>query len=231
MLRKNTLVICIVSILLFLPFQMDAKASVDPNETTEEYLKRTKTEKDNEREPVIDTDTEKEIKTSPDKSGVSLNAWDYIKMVFALLFVIFLLYGLLRFVNSRNRSFQHNQLIQNLGGAGVGQGKSIQLMQVGNTLYLVGIGEDITLLKEITDPEEIEKLTKIYEDKLGNSKTVPYITELYNRLKENVSSKAKSNEKKGPSFNETFQKRLQEIKKDRSEVLEDWKTKEREKNE
>lgn len=210
---------------------MDAKASVDPNETTEEYLKRTKTEKDNEREPVIDTDTEKEIKTSPDKSGVSLNAWDYIKMVFALLFVIFLLYGLLRFVNSRNRSFQHNQLIQNLGGAGVGQGKSIQLMQVGNTLYLVGIGEDITLLKEITDPEEIEKLTKIYEDKLGNSKTVPYITELYNRLKENVSSKAKSNEKKGPSFNETFQKRLQEIKKDRSEVLEDWKTKEREKNE
>jgi len=210
---------------------MDAKASVDPNETTEEYLKRTKTEKDNEREPVIDTDTEKEIKTSPDKSRVSLNAWDYIKMVFALLFVIFLLYGLLRFVNSRNRSFQHNQLIQNLGGAGVGQGKSIQLMQVGNTLYLVGIGEDITLLKEITDPEEIEKLTKIYEDKLGNGKTVPYITELYNRLIENVSSKAKSNEKKEPSFNETFQKRLQEIKKDRSEVLEDWKTKEREKNE
>lgn len=214
---------------------MDAKASVDPNESIAEYLERSKTETDNEREPVINTEKEKEkekeIKTSTDKSGVSLNAWDYIKMVFALLFVIFLLYGLLRFVNSRNRSFQHNQLIQNLGGAGVGQGKSIQLMQVGNTLYLVGIGEDITLLKEITDPEEIEKLTKIYENKLDNGKTVPYISEIYNRLKENVSSKAKSNEKKAPSFNETFQKRLQEIKKDRSEVLEDWKTKEREKNE
>lgn len=229
MLRKYTLVICIISILLFLPFQLDAKASVDPNESIEEYLKRSKTETDNEREPVIDT--ENEIKTSPVKSGVSINAWDYIKMIFALLFVIFLLYAILRFVNSRNRSFQHNQLIQNLGGAGVGQGKSIQLMQVGNTLYLVGIGENITLLKEITDPEEIEKLTKIYEDKLDSGKTVPYITELYSRLKGNVSSKAKSNEKKEPSFNETFQKRLQEIKKDRSEVLEDWKTKEREKNE
>ena len=50
-------------------------------------------------------------------------------------------------------------------------------------------------------------------------KTVPYITELVNRLKENVSTKTKSNEKNDPSFNETFQKKLREIKKDRSDVL------------
>ena len=139
---------------------------------------------------------------------VSVTAWDYIKMIFALLFVVLLLYGLLRFVNSRNKTFQHNQLIQNLGGVGVSQGKSVQLLQVGNSLFLVGIGEDITLLKEIEDPEEIEKLTKIYEEKQDIGKTVPYIAELVHRLKENVTSKSKSNEKKDPSFNETFQKKL-----------------------
>ena len=69
----------------------------------------------------------------PVSAGVSVTAWDYIKMIFALLFVIALLYGLLRFVNSRNKTFQTNQLIQNLGGVGVGQGKSLQLMQVGNS--------------------------------------------------------------------------------------------------
>ena len=39
--------------------------------------------------------------------------------------------------------------MQNLGGVGVSQGKSVQLLQVGNSLFLVGVGEDITLLKEI----------------------------------------------------------------------------------
>ena len=151
-------------------------------------------------------------------------------MILALLFVISLLYGLLRFVNSRNKTFQTNKLIHNLGGIGVGQGKSLQLMQVGNSIFLVGIGEDITLLKEISDPVEIENLTKIYEEKVEIGKSIPYISELIGRLTEKRTSKT-SGESKKPSFDETFQKRLQEIQKERSNVLKDWKTKERDNNE
>ena len=69
-------------------------------------------------------------------------------------------------------------------GLDLGQGKSVQLLQVGNSLILVGIGEDITVLKEITDPVEIEILTKIYEDKQDIGKAVPYIAEIISRLKE-----------------------------------------------
>lgn len=225
MIRKVSLVFCVISILL-IPLHINVYAEIDPNESIEEYFNKSKTDTEEEPAPVMEDET----KGAP-SSGVSVTIWDYIKMIFALLFVILLLYGLLRFVNNRNRTFQHNQLIQNLGGVGVSQGKSVQLLQVGNSLYLVGIGEDITLLKEITDPAEMEKLTKIYEDKHDTGRTVPYILELFNRLKTNASTQVKSNEKKDPSFNETFQKRLQEIKKDRSDVLEDWKTKEREKNE
>ncbi len=163
--------------------------------------------------------------------NVSITIWDYVKMILALGFVILLLYGLLRFVNSRNKTFQQNQLIQNLGGVGLSQGKSAQLLQVGNSLILVGIGEDITVLKEITDPAEIEILTKIYEDKQDIGKAVPYIAEIISRLKGNIPSQTKKNDKKKPTFDQVFQTRLQEVKKDRSEVLKDWKTKEREKNE
>ena len=163
--------------------------------------------------------------------NVSITIWDYVKMILALGFVILLLYGLLRFVNSRNKTFQQNQLIQNLGGVGLSQGKSAQLLQVGNSLILVGIGEDITVLKEITDPAEIEILTKIYEDKQDIGKAVPYIAEIISRLKGNITSQTKKNDKKKPTFDQVFQTRLQEVKKDRSEVLKDWKTKEREKNE
>lgn len=222
--RKFTLVLSIISILI-LPFAMNVNAATGPNESIEEHYNPDKKEV-----PAAGIDSDK-TKVEETTKGVSVTIWDYIKMIFALLFVVLLLYGLLRFVNSRNRTFQQNQLIQNLGGVGVSQGKSVQLLQVGNSLYLVGIGEDITLLKEIQNPEEIEKLTKIYDEKQEIGKTVPYISELVSRFKDNLSSKSNSKEKKDISFNETFQQKLREIKKDRSDVLEDWKTKEREKNE
>jgi len=222
----------VLSVLLFLTFgtQLVVKAELDSNESVEQYLKNnnSKSEKDPEAN-IEETPDISESTDEPVSAGVSVTAWDYIKMIFALLFVIALLYGILRFVNSRNKTFQTNQLIHNLGGVGVGQGKSLQLMQVGNSIFLVGIGEDITLLKEINDPAEIENLTKIYEEKVDIGKSIPYISELIGRLKEKGTSQKK--EIKDPSFNETFQKKLQEIQKDRSNVLKDWKTKERDNNE
>ncbi|MFF2752577.1 flagellar biosynthetic protein FliO [Psychrobacillus sp. NPDC058041] len=229
MMRKFTLVYCIICILLLIPYQLEVQAETDSNDTIYDTFEKKNNGTVKDPTTVVDPDTSKSGDIP--SSGISITVWDYVKMIFALLFVILLLYGLLRFVNSRNKSFQQNQLIQNLGGVGLGQGKSVQLLQAGNALLLVGIGEDITLIKEITDPEEIAKLTKIYEDKQDIGKTVPYISELFSQFKGNLTLKKNSNENKDPTFNETFQKRLQEIQKDRSDVLKDWKTKEREENE
>lgn len=224
--RKFTLLYCVICILLLVPFQAEVYAATDPNESVEDFLKKSKD--DTDKEPIVESESEED--TSVESGGISVSIWDYVKMIFALLFVIALLYGLLRFVNSRNKTFQTNQLIQNLGGVGISQGKSVQLLQVGNSLYLVGIGDDVSLLKEISDPEEIEKLTNMYEEKQEIGKAVPYILELFTRLKDKRQTNNPTNTKV-PSFNETFQKRLQEIKKDRSDVLKEWKTKEREENE
>ena len=221
----------VLSVFLFLTFgtQLVVKAEVDSNESVEQYLNKNNSKNEKDSEAIIEETPDTTETTEPVSAGVSVTAWDYIKMVLALLFVIALLYGVLRFVNSRNKTFQTNQLIQNLGGVGVGQGKSLQLMQVGNSIFLVGIGEDITLLKEITNPVEIENLTKIYEAKIDIEKSIPYIFEIVGRLKDKGTSQKK--ESKQPSFKETFQKRLQDIQKERSNVLKDWKTKERDNNE
>lgn len=230
MMWKLYLSICIV-FLLWISVPLGTEAAVDSNESIKESFERINkgTAPDAEPEENKNLDQKENTPQETDSSGVSITAWDYIKMIFALLFVIALLYGLLRFLNKRNRSFQRNQLIHNLGGVGVGQGKSIQLMQIGNSLYLVGIGENINLLKEITDPQEIEDLTKLYEEKLGSAQSLPYIMEFMNKLTKNKAHTTKNNE--NPSFNETFQKKLDDIKRDRSEVLKDWKTKERKNNE
>jgi len=221
--RKFSLFFASLLFFLILPLDLEVYAETDPNVTVEENLNNPQTE--TEESPLS------EITDSEMTDNVSITIWDYVKMILALGFVILLLYGLLRFVNSRNKTFQQNQLIQNLGGVGLSQGKSAQLLQVGNTLILVGIGEDITVLKEITDPAEIEILTKIYEEKQDIGKAVPYIAEVISRVKANITSQTKKNDKKNSTFDQVFQTKLQEVKKDRSEVLKDWKTKEREKNE
>ena len=223
--RKFTLFFASLAFFLILPFDLEVNAESDPNVTVEENLNNPQNQQESEEIPVS------EKTDSVVSDNVSITIWDYVKMILALGFVILLLYSLLRFVNSRNKTFQQNQLIQNLGGVGLSQGKSAQLLQVGKSLILVGIGEDITVLKEITDPAEIEILTKIYEDKQDIGKAVPYIAEIISRLKGNITSQTKKNDKKNPTFDQIFQTRLLEVKKDRSEVLKDWKTKEREKNE
>jgi flagellar protein FliO/FliZ len=223
--RKFSLFFASLLFFLILPLDLEVYAESNPNVTVEENLNNPQNQAETEESPLS------EITDSEMSDNISITIWDYVKMILALGFVILLLYGLLRFVNSRNKTFQQNQLIQNLGGVGLSQGKSAQLLQVGNSLILVGIGEDITVLKEITDPAEIEILTKIYEEKQDIGKAVPYIAEIISRVKGNITSQTKKNDKKNSTFDQVFQTKLQEVKKDRSEVLKDWKTKEREKNE
>lgn len=156
-----------------------------------------------------------------------ISAWEYIKMVLALIFVVALFYGLMKFLNKRNLNFQRNQLVQNLGGLSLGAHKSVQLLQVGKTLYLVGVGEDVQLIREITDPDEVASLLALYNERQELAATSPYIAEVLSKFKrknnENSSKKQKQN-----SFGELFEKKISEIKQERSEELERWKQKENE---
>lgn len=154
-----------------------------------------------------------------------ISAWEYIKMVLALIFVVALFYGLMKFLNKRNLNFQRNQLVQNLGGLSLGAQKSVQLLQVGKTLYLVGVGEDVQLLREITDPDEVASLLALYNERQEFAATSPYIAEVFSKFKRknNESSSTQQNQ---DSFGELFEKKISEIKQERSEELERWKQKE-----
>ncbi|MGN7115988.1 flagellar biosynthetic protein FliO [Lysinibacillus odysseyi] len=162
--------------------------------------------------------------TISDSASVSMGAWEYIKIFLALLFVLGLLLFVLRFLNKRNLNYQQNSMIQNLGGQSVGAQKSVQLLQIGNKLYIVGVGENVQLLQVITDPEEIEGILALYNEKLGNTTASPYIAELFNKFR------AKGTAEKQPAdFSELLDKRLSQIKQQRSDELESWKEKENDK--
>jgi len=173
--------------------------------------------KQNGTSPAAETD-------QANPAAVSFSAWDYVKTIFALVFVVVLLYVVLKFLNKRNLKYQQNQIIQNLGGLSLGTQKSVQLLQVGETLLLVGVGEDIQLLMEITDNDEKEKLLTIYNDKQEFASTSPHIAELLGKFKKN--SVEKQVDTQESLFGEILQKKLSTIKKQRSKEIEKWKEKE-----
>lgn len=160
-------------------------------------------------------------------TAVGVSAWDYVKMIFALIFVVALLYGLLHYIKNRSSKYQHSKMMQSLGGISLGQQKSVQLIKIGEQLYLVGVGEDVQLLKEIKDDDERQSLMAFYNEK----QTQPLQgTPIETFVKKFTKKSTPVEEAKESNFKQQFAERLSQIKSQRTENLEQLKQKEREKD-
>ena len=182
-----------------------------------------------EAEGCEDTDpaVEEENSTSTD---VGLGIWDYMKMLFSLCFVLALLLFVLKFLNKKSASYQQNRVVRNIGGISVGAQKSVQLLHIGDKLYIVGVGEDVQLIKEINDPEEVERLLELYNEKQTfEGGTTPYILELAKKFKRTKTEEATEETESNQNFGEMFNKRLTELTKSRTSELDKWKEKEKDK--
>ncbi len=156
--------------------------------------------------------------------SLSITAWDFIKMIFALGFIIFLIYVLLKFVTKKNRVFQQGQAIVNLGGTNLGQNKSVQMVKVGNRVLVVGVGESITLLKEIDDEQESKGIIEDFEKKqemvIDSKEMIQKLTSEFVQL-----ARGKKTHTNPPAFSTKLNEQLQKMKEERTRQLEDIKRK------
>jgi len=159
------------------------------------------------------------------KPAVALSVWEYIKVVFALVFVVGLLFFLLKFINRKNRMYDKTRLMKNMGGISLGQHKSVQLVVIAESYYLIGVGEDIRLLKEITDPAEIERLMAFYEEAESGPKT-GWLDILLSREKPSKKTTDTTSD-----FSNVFNTRLDEMKEERKRHFDKLTKKERGKDE
>lgn len=91
-----------------------------------------------------------------ESASAGVTAFDFVKMIFALAFVLALIYFLLKFVKNKNRYISGTKYLENLGGTSLGQNRSIQIVKAGNRILILGVSDSIQLLKEIDDPAEME---------------------------------------------------------------------------
>ncbi|MEF2244552.1 MULTISPECIES: flagellar biosynthetic protein FliO [unclassified Paenibacillus] len=81
----------------------------------------------------------------------------------ALGIVIVLIVLLLKWMSNRNKLWGVNRALRSLGGTSLGQHSSLQVIEVAGRIYIVGVGQNITLLDKIDDPLEAQEVLAAFE--------------------------------------------------------------------
>ncbi len=102
--------------------------------------------------------------------------WGYlIQVIFSLGFIAVLIYFLLRFLGKRQIGQNHGP-IKVISAAALGNGKTMQVVMIGESLYIVGVGENVQLLRMIEPGEEVDLILADAEIKpLATSFSFPWL--------------------------------------------------------
>ncbi|TVY10683.1 flagellar protein [Paenibacillus cremeus] len=157
---------------------------------------------------------------SPDKltGGSPANTFVMIvQVIFFLLLIIGIFFVIVKVISKKN-AFLTGRALRSLGGLPLGQNKSIQVVVIGKSLYIVGVGDNIQLLEKIEDESEVETLTEMMS--AGAAFNGPSLESIGDWLKK-FGKKPETEEEieMTASFQEVFQNKMQRMK-GRQEVME-----------
>ncbi|WP_286182524.1 flagellar biosynthetic protein FliO [Bacillus sp. ISL-55] len=160
-----------------------------------------------------------------EQSGVGVGFLDFLRMILATAFVAALIYFLLKFINKKSVMYKSSQLVENLGGTSLGANRSVQIVKAGNKLLIVGVGENIQLLKEIDDPEEYSQVIQEYNNKMEQLvQPSDIVTKLLKRAK-------KDDGNQRSEFSALLKNQLSDMASGRKKMLEEMQKKGSEKDE
>lgn len=154
-----------------------------------------------------------------------------LQVIFALLFIIALIILLLRFLGKKSKMIGANKGMQHLAGMQLGQHKSLQLIEVGPFIYVLGIGEDVHLIDKIEDPELVELIKQQMSD------VSPFPGSPFKKFKaiwggsEPSSNLSQENENTTTSFQEMFYEKVHHVNENKKKKLDEWLTQDDQKEE
>ncbi|WP_068619322.1 flagellar biosynthetic protein FliO [Paenibacillus tuaregi] len=152
-----------------------------------------------------------------------------ITVIVVLAIIIVLIVLLIRFLGRRNRFFSKTRSIRTIGAVGLGPNKSLQVIEIGSTVYLVGVGEDISLLDKISDPDEVAVLLSSFEEETQEFGSLSSaLSGLVSRFRKEPPLEGEDLEE--TPFHEVFESKLRKLpnrKQQMEDLLQDDQTKDR----
>ncbi|QNO16429.1 flagellar biosynthetic protein FliO [Alkalicella caledoniensis] len=77
-----------------------------------------------------------------------------------LIILVLLAVFVIKFVNKKMTATSNNSM-EIISGLAISPNKGVYIVKIVKSYYVIGLGENVNLLKEITDPEEIEILNDL----------------------------------------------------------------------
>lgn len=144
-------------------------------------------------------------------SGTNDGSWFMVIVVLAL--IVGLIVLLIRYLAYKNNSWFQGRSLRHLGGVGVGQNKSVQLIKVSDTIYVIGVGNDVELLDKIEDAAEVNKILESLSTPpmVPGSNLLAKLTNWMESRKKLTVSKDESTSPEAESFQELFHSKLQQV--------------------
>lgn len=140
--------------------------------------------------------------------------WKNIVYVFGVLIVIIgLIIVLIRLLSAKNKGLMSSRSFKTLSGISLGQHKSIQLVEIGTSLYIVGVGDTIELIDKINDEAEIALIKESLSSVEGQ--LVFSLQGIVERFRKPDKQSEVEDEL---SFQEVFYDKMNRIKQQKSEV-------------
>ncbi|MEX2462216.1 MAG: flagellar biosynthetic protein FliO [Paenibacillaceae bacterium] len=139
--------------------------------------------------------------------GGSLKMVGYV--IFCLILIIALFFIIIKVISQKNRLMISGRSVKLIGGVSIGQNKSIQVVEVGHTLFVVGVGDNVQLISKIEDAEEIEFIVEHMHFR-GN-KDFPTFQSLGKWLKRVRGQTPIEEEDLSTSFQQVFHEKMERI--------------------
>lgn len=155
--------------------------------------------------------------------GTDINIFgNLITVIVVLAIIIGLIILLVRFLGKRNQYLSQSRSIRILGAIGLGPNKTLQVIEIGESVYLVGVGENISLVDKIRDPEELAVLRQAFKEEVTE---LPDLSSFVNKVMQRFRKQPPvEQELDESSFKEVFQTQIQKMsdrKRQMEQLLED----------
>jgi flagellar protein FliO/FliZ len=147
------------------------------------------------------------IANNLDKAGGTIKMVGYV--IFCLIIIIAIFFIIIKLISQKNRLMMSGRSIKTIGGVSLGQNKSIQVVEVGHTLFVVGVGENVQLVSKIEDAEEIQFI--IEHMHFRGNKDFPTFQSLGNWIKGWRGQKNIEEDDLSTSFQQVFHEKMERI--------------------
>ncbi|XID95116.1 flagellar biosynthetic protein FliO [Paenibacillaceae bacterium WGS1546] len=146
--------------------------------------------------------------------------WDLLWVVFVLAVIVGLIVLSLRFLARRNRGWGMNRSLRSLGGFPLGTNKSMQIVEWNGRIYVLGVGDDVTLLDAITDPDVVDAYLAEHDAQaaLAGPVVPEWLRKWTKRNQERDGEQAGKPAEFGESFEQTLESRLRQLTERRRKV-------------